>query len=78
MNGLSLVVDVDDALDTPGQVWLDIDEDGVKEWAFEGQGYGRSVTNRCSPMAVRRTMSPPPRTQAPFVTSDLLSPKTRP
>ena len=40
MNGLSLVVDVDDALDTPGQVWLDIDEDGVKEWAFEGQGYG--------------------------------------
>ena len=40
MNGLSLVVDVDDALDTPGQVWLDVDEDGVKEWAFEGQGYG--------------------------------------
>ncbi len=39
-DGLSLVVDVDDALDTPGQVWLDIDEDGVKEWAFEGQGYG--------------------------------------
>ena len=40
LNGLTMVVDVDDALDTPGQVWLDIDEDGVKEWAFEGQGYG--------------------------------------
>lgn len=40
INGLSMVVDVDSALDTPGQVWLDIDEDGVKEWAFEGQGYG--------------------------------------
>lgn len=40
INGLSMVVDVDSALDTPGQVWLDIDEDGVKEWAFEGLGYG--------------------------------------
>ncbi|DAC19342.1 MAG TPA: VCBS repeat-containing protein [Candidatus Poseidoniaceae archaeon] len=39
-DGLNLVVDVDDDLDTPGQVWLDIDEDGVKEWAYEGQGYG--------------------------------------
>lgn len=40
INGLSMVVDVESTLDTPGQVWLDIDEDGVKEWAFEGQGYG--------------------------------------
>ena len=39
-NGLSLVVDVDSAVDTPGHVWLDVDEDGVKEWSFEGQGYG--------------------------------------
>ena len=27
INGLSMVVDVESALDTPGQVWLDIDED---------------------------------------------------
>ena len=39
-NGLSLVIDVDSAVDTPGHVWLDVDEDGVKEWSFEGQGYG--------------------------------------
>ena len=26
--------------DSPGQIWLDIDEDGYKEWAFEGLGAG--------------------------------------
>jgi len=26
--------------DSPGQIWLDIDEDGYKEWAFEGLGTG--------------------------------------
>ncbi len=26
--------------DSPGQIWLDIDEDGYKEWAFEGPGNG--------------------------------------
>ncbi len=25
---------------SPGQIWLDIDEDGYKEWAFEGLGAG--------------------------------------
>ena len=26
--------------DSPGQIWLDIEEDGYKEWAFEGAGKG--------------------------------------
>ena len=26
--------------DSPGQIWLDVDEDGYKEWAFEGLGAG--------------------------------------
>ncbi len=26
--------------DSPGQIWLDIDEDGYKEWAFDGPGTG--------------------------------------
>ena len=36
----TFAVDVDDADMTPGQVWLDINEDGTYEWAFSGQGYG--------------------------------------
>ena len=76
MNGLSLVVDVDDALDTPGQVWLDIDEDGVKEWAFEGQGYGalghQSVfAHGGSSDHVATTAN----ASTGFVTSDLLLPE---
>ncbi len=36
----SFEVDVDGSDDSPGQVWLDMDEDGDFEWAFTGTGYG--------------------------------------
>lgn len=36
----TFAVEVDDADESPGQVWLDINEDGTYEWAFLGQGYG--------------------------------------
>ena len=39
--GLSFAVDVDEADPSPGQVWLDINNDGAYEWAFLGQGYGQ-------------------------------------
>ncbi|MAZ43392.1 MAG: hypothetical protein CMB19_05630 [Euryarchaeota archaeon] len=36
----SFVVNAKDETPTPGQVYIDIGQDGVKEWAFEGTGYG--------------------------------------
>ena len=36
----SFVVNAKDEVPTPGQVYIDIGQDGVKEWAFEGTGYG--------------------------------------
>ena len=36
----SFVVNAKDETPTPGQVYIDIGQDGVKEWAFEGMGYG--------------------------------------
>jgi hypothetical protein len=34
------VISVRDEVDSPGQVSLDIGQDGVNEWAFEEQGFG--------------------------------------
>jgi hypothetical protein len=39
-DSVSFVVNVKDEAATPGQVYIDIGQDGVKEWAFEGLGYG--------------------------------------
>lgn len=39
-NSASFLVSAKDEVATPGQVYIDIGEDGVKEWAFEGSGYG--------------------------------------
>ena len=36
----SFLVNAKDEVPTPGQVYIDIGQDGVKEWAFEGAGYG--------------------------------------
>ena len=36
----SFLVNAKDEVATPGQVYIDIGQDGVKEWAFEGAGYG--------------------------------------
>lgn len=36
----SFLVNAKDEVASPGQVYIDIGQDGVKEWAFEGQGYG--------------------------------------
>ena len=36
----SFLVSARDEVATPGQVYIDIGQDGVKEWAFEGSGYG--------------------------------------
>lgn len=36
----SFLVSARDEVATPGQVYIDIGQDGVKEWAFEGPGYG--------------------------------------
>ena len=36
----SFLVSAKDEVATPGQVYIDIGQDGVKEWAFEGPGYG--------------------------------------
>ena len=36
----SFLVSARDEVTTPGQVYIDIGQDGVKEWAFEGIGYG--------------------------------------
>ena len=33
-------VSVDEGETSPGQVWIDIDEDGIFEWEFTGTGYG--------------------------------------
>ena len=34
------VLEINEELSTPGQVFLDINQDGTKEWAYEGQGFG--------------------------------------
>ncbi|MDP6362567.1 MAG: VCBS repeat-containing protein, partial [Candidatus Poseidoniaceae archaeon] len=39
-DSVSFVVNAKDETPTPGQVYIDIGQDGVKEWAFEGTGYG--------------------------------------
>ena len=39
-NSASFLVSARDEVATPGQVYIDIGQDGVKEWAFEGPGYG--------------------------------------
>lgn len=39
-DSVSFVVNARDETPTPGQVYIDIGQDGVKEWAFEGTGYG--------------------------------------
>jgi hypothetical protein len=36
----SLDIEIDAVDDSPGGVWLDIDEDGENEWAFTSPGYG--------------------------------------
>jgi hypothetical protein len=36
----SFDVEVDSNQDSPGQVWIDINEDGIFEWEFTGTGYG--------------------------------------
>ena len=36
----SFDIEIDAADDSPGEVWLDIDEDGENEWAFTSPGYG--------------------------------------
>ncbi|MDA8818589.1 VCBS repeat-containing protein, partial [Candidatus Poseidoniales archaeon] len=36
----SFLVSANDEVATPGQVYIDIGQDGIKEWAFEGPGYG--------------------------------------
>ncbi len=30
-----------DTMSSPGSVWLDIDQDGINEWQYEGSGYGK-------------------------------------
>ena len=35
-----LNLNVDHGEETPGQVWLDLNEDGIFEWEFSGTGYG--------------------------------------
>ena len=35
-----LNLDVDHGEDSPGQVWIDLNEDGIFEWDFSGTGYG--------------------------------------
>ena len=37
---VSFDVDVDSTDQSPGQVWIDIDEDGIFEWEYTGTGYG--------------------------------------
>jgi len=37
---VSFDVNVDASDQSPGQVWIDIDEDGAFEWEFTGTGYG--------------------------------------
>jgi len=39
-NTASFIINARDEVPSPGQVYIDIGQDGVKEWAFEGQGYG--------------------------------------
>ena len=39
-NTVTFDVEVDQSQDSPGQVWIDFDEDGVFEWEFAGVGYG--------------------------------------
>ena len=39
-NSASFLVNAKAAVSSPGQVYIDIGQDGVKEWAFEGLGYG--------------------------------------
>ena len=36
----SLDIEIDASDASPGQVWLDLEEDGVNEWQFSGTGYG--------------------------------------
>ena len=36
----SFELSVDSSENSPGQVWIDINEDGVFEWEFTGTGYG--------------------------------------
>lgn len=39
-NSASFLVNAKAEVSSPGQVYIDIGQDGVKEWAFEGLGYG--------------------------------------
>ena len=39
-NSVSFDVEVDQTDVSPGQVWVDIDQDGTFEWEFTGTGYG--------------------------------------
>ena len=36
----SFLINAKDEVNSPGQVYIDIGEDGIKEWAYEGAGYG--------------------------------------
>ena len=39
-NAASFDVEIDQSDASPGQVWIDVNEDGVFEWEFTGTGYG--------------------------------------
>ena len=39
-SSVSLDIEVDASDDSPGQVWIDLDEDGTFEWEFADLGYG--------------------------------------
>ena len=39
-NAASFDIEVDQSDASPGQVWIDVNEDGVFEWEFTGTGYG--------------------------------------
>ena len=43
------VVEAKEEFTSPGQVSLDINQDGTKEWAFEGQGFGIWGFKQCLP-----------------------------
>ena len=36
----SFLINAKDEVNSPGQVYIDIGQDGIKEWAYEGAGYG--------------------------------------
>ena len=39
-NAASFDIEIDQSDASPGQVWIDVNEDGVFEWEFTGTGYG--------------------------------------